>query len=342
MIPLPDRIIAVELINEAVSDGARVFKACEVLEISLNTYYRWSSNSSGDLRKGSVKRVSRKLSESEKQDILNVSCSERFADANPYQIVAILLEEGTYIASVSSFYRVLKEHDLIHHRRKGRPANRKAAPPELVATGPNQVWSWDITWLKTDIAGIYLYAYIILDVWSRKIVGWEVHTKESEELSSKMFRRLAAEQDIRNVRLHSDNGNPMKGSTMIMTLYKLGILPSFSRPRISDDNPYSESLFKTLKYTPGFPKYFTDLEHARTWIADFVNWYNTEHRHSGIGYITPNQRHSGIGNKIMQKRNETIMNAYSRNPERWSKNPSLYEEQHRVYLNPSRETKKAS
>ena len=161
-----------------------------------------------------------------------------------------------------------------------------------------------------------MYAYIILDVWSRKIVGWEVHTRESDELSSKMFHRIAAEQNVRNVRLHSDNGNPMKGATMIMTLYKLGILPSFSRPRVSDDNPYSESLFKTLKYTPGFPKYFTDLEHARIWIADFVNWYNDQHRHSGIGYITPNQRHSGNGNKIMQKRNETIMNAYSKNPER--------------------------
>ena len=342
MIPASDKIIAVELIDEAVSNRARLFKACEVLDISVSTYYRWKSNSSIDLRKGAAKRVSRKLSEFEKQEILNISCSERFADATPYQIVAILLEEGIYIASPSSFYRVLREHDLIHHRRKGRPGNRKAAPPELIATGPNQVLSWDITWLKTAVMGIYFYAYIVLDVWSRKIVGWEVHTKESEELSSKMFRRLAAEENLCNVRLHSDNGNPMKGSTMIMTLYNLGILPSFSRPRVSDDNPYSESAFKTLKYTPGFPKYFTDLEHARTWIADFVNWYNNEHRHSGIGYITPNQRHSGIGKKIMQKRNETIMNAYSKNPERWSKKPYHYEEQNTIYLNPSRETKKAS
>ena len=140
-----------ELIDEAVTDGARLFKACEVLEISVRTYYRWKSNSCGDLRKGANKRVPRKLTEIERKEIMDIACSERFVDTNPYQIVAILLEEENYIASASSFYRVLKEHDLIHHRRKGRPGTRKNAPPELVATGPNQVWSWDITWLKTSV-----------------------------------------------------------------------------------------------------------------------------------------------------------------------------------------------
>ena len=216
------------------------------------------------------------------------------------------------------------------------------APPELVATGPNQVWSWDITWLKTSVRGIFLYAYVIIDVWSRKIVGWEVHTEESSDIAAELFRRLSREEDVRGVRLHSDNGNPMKGVTMIMMLYRLGIIPSFSRPRVSDDNPYSESLFKTLKYTAGFPKYFKDLRFARSWMADFVNWYNNEHRHSGIGYITPNQRHSGEGIKVMQKRNRTILSAYSKNPERWSKTPSLWKEKEIVYLNPSRETREAS
>ncbi len=331
-----------ELIDEAVTNGARLFKACEVLEISVRTYYRWKSGKVSDLRKGAEKRVPRKLTKVEKLEILNISCSERFADTNPYQIVAILLEEGTYIASASSFYRVLREYDLVHHRRKGRPGNRKATPPELIATGPNQVWSWDITWFKTSVMGIFFYAYVIIDVWSRKIVGWEVHERESDKLAAELFKRLASEQNIRGVRLHSDNGNPMKGATMIMMLYKLGIIPSFSRPRVSDDNAFSESLFKTLKYTAGFPQYFTDLGHSRSWLADFVDWYNNKHRHSGIGYVTPNQRHSGESTMIMQKRNETIAKAYASKPERWSRKPALWNEVKEVYLNPSWKRLKAS
>jgi putative transposase len=335
-------LLAVELIDEAVAGSARLFKACEVLEISLRTYYRWKSNPNGDLRKGAQKRVPRRLTDTERKEIMDIACSERFSDTNPYQIVAILLEEGTYLASPSSFYRILREHDLIHHRRKGRPGTRKSAPPELIATGPGQVWSWDITWLKTGVSGIFLYAYVILDVWSRKIVGWEVHSTESEEIAADLFKRLAAEQNLRGVRLHSDNGNPMKGATMIMMLYKLGIIPSFSRPRVSDDNPYSESLFKTLKYTTGFPKYFTDLRSARSWMADFVNWYNDKHRHSGIGYITPNQRHSGISYDIMNKRNAALLKAYASRPERWSRKPALWNADEIVYLNPSKENRKVS
>ena len=183
---------------------------------------------------------------------------------------------------------------------------------------------------------------MIIDVWSRKIVGWEVHSKESDKIAAELFKRLASEQNLRGVRLHSDNGNPMKGATMIMTLYKLGILPSFSRPRVSDDNAYSESLFKTLKYTAGFPEYFTDLGHARSWMADFVNWYNNKHIHSGIGYVTPNQRHTDEINVIMQKRNATLSKANASNPERWSSKPSLWEEIKTVALNPSWKRLKAS
>ena len=335
-------MLAIELIDEAVTSGARLFKACEVLEISERTYYRWKSNPNGDLRKGAKKNTPRKLTEAEKQEIIDISCDERFVDSNPYQIVAILLEEGTYVASASTFYRVLRENDMVHHRRKGRPGKKRNRPPELIATGPNQVWSWDITWLKTGVAGIFLYAYVIIDVWSRKIVGWEVHPRESDKIAAELFRRLASEQNLRGVRLHSDNGNPMKGATMIMMLYWLGIVPSFSRPRVSDDNAYSESLFKTLKYTAGYPKYFSGLEHARSWMADFVNWYNDKHRHSGIGYITPNQRHSGEGKIVMKKRNAALLKAFSSKPERWSRKPALWNETETVYLNPSKVTREAS
>ena len=249
------------------------------------------------------------------------------------------MDEKRYIASSSTFYRVLREKDMLHHRKKGRARKKLNPPPELAATGPNQVWSWDITYLKTEIKGIYLYAYIIIDVWSRKITGWEIHEEESETIARELFERLKGRYNLSGIKLHSDNGNPMKGATMIMTLYNLGVIPSFSRPRISDDNPYSESLFKTLKYTAGFPGCFKNLNHSREWIADFVNWYNEKHRHSGIKYITPNQRHSGLGEKIMMIRNQVIAEAFSQNPQRWSHKPALWKNLETVYLNPSAETK---
>ena len=339
LIPIEQRTLAIELLEEAVGAGARLFKACDILEISVRTYYRWKNNSSGDKRKGAEKSVPRKLTSAEEQEIVDVSCSKRFCDCNPYQIVAILLDEQRYIASTSSFYRVLKARDLLHHRRKGRANKKKTTPAELVATGPNQVFSWDITWLKTDVNGIFFFAYMIIDVWSRKLIGWEIHTKESVDISSEMFKRLARKLKLKGVKLRSDNGHPMRGSTMIQTLYNLGILPSFSRPRVSNDNPFSESFFKTVKYTAGFPSYFKDLEHARSWMADFVNWYNTEHRHSGIGYITPEQRHCKEGSMIMAKRNSVIVKAYTAKPERWSRKPALWENAEVVYLNPSAETR---
>ena len=333
------RNLSIELIDEAVFAGARLKKACEVLEISLRTFYRWKNDTTGDKRRDSEKKIPRKLTPEEAQEIVDVSCEKRFCDCTPYQIVAILLDEGRYIASTSSFYRILKSRDLLHHRKRGRSNKKKVTPPELVATGPNKVFSWDITWLKTDVNGIFFFAYMIIDVWSRKLVGWEIHTKESADISSNMFKRLSRKLKLKGVKLHSDNGHPMRGSTMIQTLYNLGILPSFSRPRVSNDNPFSESFFKTVKYTAGFPSYFKDLEHARTWMADFVNWYNTEHRHSGIGLITPEQRHIGEGSKIMGKRNNVMSKAYARKPERWSSKPAVWKNTEEVYLNPSAETR---
>ncbi|QEN06809.1 IS3 family transposase [Oceanispirochaeta crateris] len=334
------RDLAVSLLDEAISDGARRSEACNVMDISVRTYHRWSDSSCGDKRKGAVKKVKRKLAEYERQEILRIACEDRFVDCNPYQIVVTLLDEGVYIASVSTFYRVLRDADMIHHRKRSYPARKQNKPPELAATGPNQVWSWDITFLKTDVNGIFLYCYMIVDVWSRKIVGWEIHESESSELAEQMFRRLKIIHKLEGIRLHSDNGNPMKGGTMIMTLYALGVIPSFSRPRVSDDNPYSESLFKTLKYTAGYPKYFKDIHQARVWMADFVNWYNNEHKHSGISYISPAQRHCGDGSEIMEKRNKVIRKAISKTPERWSSDQKIWEDQKHVYLNPSLETKK--
>lgn len=341
MIPFADRSVAVELIQEATDAGARCWKACEVLEVSIRTYQRWRREGCTDRRKGAKRTVRRKLSGDERKEILDQACSQRFRDCTSYEIVAILAQEGTYLASVSTFYRILRAEGKLHHRSESRPAYHHCAPPELVAEGPNQVFSWDISYLKTAVSGIFLYLYLIIDVWSRKIVGWSVEGEESEHLAVQLFRNLIVRHGLRGVRLHSDNGSPMKGATILMTLYHLGVIPSFSRPRVSDDNPYSESLFKTLKYTVGYPKYFRDIVHAREWVASFVDWYNTRHLHSAIGYVTPQQRHDGTAVMILDTRNRTLEAAYNSHPERWSKPPMRWRAPSAVYLNPSTETRKS-
>jgi transposase InsO family protein len=332
-------MIAVELINEAVSDGARLYKACNVLEITTRTYNRWKDSDYIDKRKGAKKSIPRKLSSAEQDKIEKLACSTRFVDSNPYEIVAQLLDEGIYIASTRTFYRVLKDRGLINHRRRERAPRNISKPPELLATGPDQVYSWDITWMKSEVNGRYYYAYMLMDIWSRKIVGWEVHNRESQDISSDMFIRLKSKLKLNGINLHSDNGNPMRGSTILATLQQLGVTPSFSRPRTSDDNPYSEALFKTLKYKIDYPKFFNGLYEARSWIGNFVNWYNTEHKHSGIGMITPEQRHSGKGDRIMAKRNRVMLKAYNNNPSRWSNETKNWNNIKEVYLNPSEETK---
>jgi transposase InsO family protein len=269
----------VSLIDEAVTAGARLFRACDVLEISTRTYARWKNGNTADARKGAVKRVTRKLSEAERDEIVRTACSDEYCDHTPYEIVVDLLEKRKYLASTSTFYRVLRERGLIHHRRTSKAPRNSARPPELMATGPNQVWSWDITYIRTAVAGIYLYAYMIIDVWSRKVVGWEIHERESPELAMEFFLRLSRSMNLKGICLHSDNGNAMKAATMLMTFYRLGVMPSFSRPRVSDDNPYSESLFKTMKYHVGYPRFFADMGNARAWVADFVHWYNSKQRH---------------------------------------------------------------
>ncbi len=336
MISLEDRRQTLILISEAVESGARKYMACDTLEISTRTLQRWEQDCATDRRKGATKKVARKLSSEEEAELIDTACNKRFKDLNPHEIVPILAEEGRYIASESSFYRYLRKYGLIHHRGNGKPKSSNIKPPELVATGPNQVWSWDITWLKSDVDGIFYYTYMIKDIWKKNIVGWEIHECESVDIASDMFTRLKAQYNLRGVRLHSDNGNPMKGSTMIITLHNLGVVPSFSRPRVSNDNPYIESLFKTMKYTAGYPGRFKSLEHARNWMAGFVNWYNTEHRHSAIGYITPEQRGSGKDLEIFQTRNQAIEEARNRHPERWGNRVRKWKNRDVVVLNPDR------
>ena len=324
-----------QLFEEAVQSGARQSKTCEILDISTRTISRWAENSDGDKRSSTKKEPANKMSAQEEEKIVSICCSERFRNVAPNEIVAILAEEGVYIASESTMYRVLRKRGLLKHRTESRPGTKSKKPEELKTTGPNQVLSWDITYLKTIIKGQFFYLYLFEDVWSRLIAAWEVHAYESGEVASEIMEKLHREQCLHGVHLHSDNGSPMKSATMLATLQKLGVAPSFSRPQVSNDNPFTESLFRTLKYNVGYPKSFETLEEARQWVAKFVHWYNNEHRHSKIKYVTPMQRHRGEDKDILEKRKKTYEEARRRNPNRWSKGIRNWDHIETVYLNPA-------
>jgi len=339
--------MAMDLIEEAVTAGARRCKACEVLEIDVRTLQRWKKALQErkhlvDQRKvAAAERVpANKLSPEEREAILKVANSPAFQSLPPSQIVPRLADNGEYIASESSFYRVLREADQVHRRGRAQAPRTVAKPKGFQATGPNQVWSWDITFLASNVRGAFYRLYLVLDVFSRKIVGWEVHENELAEHASVLIRKACLIEGIREdgLVLHADNGGPMKGATMLATLQKLGVVPSFSRPSVSDDNPYSESLFRTLKYVPAYPsKPFESIEAARQWVHGFVQWYNNEHRHSAIRYVTPNQRHRGKDKKLLQQREAVYAAARQRNPGRWSGKTRNWNPVTEVWLNPPKE-----
>ncbi len=333
------RKIAVDLIIEANKFGARIRKACEALEISVSTFERWRKGDYTDSRKGAKKVVARKLTGKEKQQIIDISCSKRYKDDNPYKIHASLLNNGIYIASISSYYRVLRANSLVHHRGNTRPGTNHNKPPELVATGPNQVWTWDITWLPSYTRGIFYYSYTIIDIWDRSIVKWAIHDRESDELTQELFQSAFEDNGYPNVFVHSDNGNPMKGVSLLALFYKLEICNSYSRPRISDDNPFIESWFKTMKYDVSYPGKFESIIQAREWFASFVHNYNTAHSHSGLNYMTPFQVRNGEYLSIVKTRNKTMLEAQKQNPIRWSGKAKQLPENHVVYLNPSADTR---
>ena len=338
-----DRAAIKASIEKAMLAGARQAKICEVLGVCLRTWQRWkSSGNTEDRRVHNNPIPANKLSEFEAQRILNVSNEERFANLPPKKIVPMLADEGTYIASEASFYRILKAANQLKHRNKARAPRKVIKPMELVATAPNQVYSWDITYLPTDVRGIFLYLYLVMDVFSRKIVGWQIHGSESAELAADLMVDICASEGVlrHQVTLHSDNGSPMKGATMLATLQKLGVITSFSRPSVSNDNPYSESIFKTLKYHHQFPcKHFQSIGAARNWVEGFVNWYNNEHLHSAISFVTPNQRHLGEDIEILEKRHEVYLKAKSLNPQRWSRKTRNWQHISSVSLNPDKSTR---
>jgi putative transposase len=291
--------MAITLIAEAVQAGARRHKACAVLGLSDRTLRRWQRcKTLVDQRKGAVRKASaHALTAQEKEQILTVCNRAEHQSLPPGQIVPRLADQGIYLASESSFYRVLRAHAQVHPRGRAAAPRTFEKPQAWVATAPNQVWSWDITFLPGAVRGEFYRLYLVMDIFSRMIVGWEIHHNESSAHASTLISKACLRHRIRRDQLvlHSDNGSPMKGATMLATLQRLGVVPSFSRPSVSDDNPYSEAMFKTLKYSPAYPaKRFADIGQARAWVQRFVNWYNSEHRHSGIRFVTPEQRHAGL------------------------------------------------
>ncbi len=319
MIKQKDKELILAVIKNTVKAGARKTQVCKMLDIPIRNIQRWEK-SVQDKRVFNNRTPKNKLSDEERKRVIDFCCEARFVDKTPKEIVPILAEQGIYVASESTIYRILREERMLNHREESREPKKRHKVKELKATGPNQVWSWDITYLKTNIKGRFFFLYLFIDIWSRKIVAFDVFEEQTALNARTTLMCVENIFDLENVQLHSDNGSPMKGATFLATLQWLGITPSFSRPRCSNDNAYSESLFKTVKYNVGFPKSFENVEQAKEWINDFVNWYNNEHRHSGINYVTPEQRHSGEDKKILEKRKQTYENAKKRYPERWVQN----------------------
>jgi putative transposase len=287
---------------------------------------------------------SNKLTLKERAKVISIATSKQYVDLPPCQIIPKLVDKNYYIASESSFYRILKQEQLAAHRGKSKQKSRKK-PTAYVAKNPNEIWSWDITYLQTSIRGEYFYLYMILDIFSRKIVGYEVYEVESAEHAATVAKwAYKAERiDGKSIVLHSDNGSPMKGATMLAMLQELGVVPSFSRASVSNDNPYSEAAFKTLKYCPQFPSDpFVSLEAARDWCSEFVTWYNTKHCHSKIKFVTPSERHQSLDKEILDNRKNVYERAKSRNPSRWSKNIRNWDRIEEVHLNPGKGKQKVA
>lgn len=329
------------LIEEAKESGARQRKACEIVGINVRTLQRWNTaKTTPDGRLTPTHKPNNKLSELERQHILTVCNKAEYAQLPPNKIVPLLAEKGVYIASESTFYRILRQEKQLAHRQSSKPNRTIHKPEPFVATAPNEIYSWDITYLPTTVKGIFYYLYLVMDVYSRKIVGWQVHDRECSSLASDLMTDICLREKITRsqVVLHSDNGSPMKGATMLATLQQLGVMPSFSRPSVSNDNPYSESLFRTLKYRPEYPENrFENLSSARDWVAGFVRWYNDEHMHSGIQFVTPSQRHAGKDAEILTVRKRTYEAAKKMHPERWSRGIRNWEMVTEVHLNPEKQ-----
>ena len=345
MSTLAQRSTTLQLIDDACKAGARLHKACAVIGLAARTVQRWVEDGKNALHVGDRRTPDQrihncppnKLSDDERQVALAVLNSEEFKDLPPSQIVPRLADQGRYVASESTLYRLLRQVGQLAHRRVERAAQKRSKPRALVATQPDQIYCWDITYLPTQVRGMFFYLYLFVDIFSRKVVGWQVFDCESAEKAAALLEDICRRQGIsaHQVTVHSDNGGPMKGQTMLATMQRLGVAHSRSRPAVSNDNPYAESLFKTLKYRPQFPlKPFADLLQARRWVTELVHWYNDMHRHSAIAFVTPSQRHAKSDEAMLKARVEVYEQAQQKHPERWSKKTRNWSFIDAVHLNP--------
>lgn len=347
MILLEDRRQIAQSIHAAHRAGARLRVACRIAGIDVRTLQRWQASEglqAGDKRPAATRPVpSHALTAQEREQVLAVANQARFAEMPPARIVPMLADEGTYLASESTFCRLLRTQGQNTHRGAAKAPRAPRPPSTHVATGPQQVWCWDTTYLPTLVAGQWYYLYLIQDLYSRKIVAWEVHDSDESAHAARLVHRAALAEGIAGLDhqmvLHGDNGATLKATTVLAMLQWLGVKPSYSRPRVSDDNAFVESLFRTAKYRPEFPAGgFADLQAARQWASRFVHWYNHEHRHSGIRYVSPAQRHAGQDEVILEARHGLYQQARALHPRRWARHTRNWTPAGPVALNPERDS----
>jgi putative transposase len=307
--------------------------ACEALGVSRATYYR-SRRSPGPPRQRP--RPPRALDHGERAQVLEALNGERFVDQAPAQVQAALLDEGTYLCSVRTMYRILEANQQVRERRN-QLRHPEYTKPELVAAAPNQVWSWDITKLKGPVTWSYFYLYVVLDIFSRYVVGWLLADCESATLAKHLIAETCAKERVEpgQLTLHADRGPSMKSKTLAQLLADLSVTKTHSRPYVSDDNPFSESQFKTMKYRPEFPHRFGSQEHARSFCRSYFAWYNTQHHHSGLGFLTPAQVHHGLADGALAHRQSVLELAYMAHPERFPNGPPrVVKPAREVWINP--------
>jgi putative transposase len=347
MIDLEDRQALALGIQTAHASGARLHLACQIVGIDLRTLQRWRASqglTAGDGRPLATRATpAHALSAPERAAVLSAANEPRFADVPPARIVPALADEGVYLASESTFSRVLRAHGQNVRRGRAKAPRTVRPPTTYIARAPREVWCWDMTYLPANVLGRWFYLYLILDLYSRKIIGWEVHASDDSDHAAHLVRRTALAEGIAALKtkpvLHGDNGATLKATTVLAMLNWLGVKPSYSRPRVSDDNAFSESLFRTAKYRPEFPaKGFEHLDGARTWAAGFVRWYNVDHHHSSISYVSPQQRHDGSDVAILAARHALYLRARERNPARWSGATRNWSHINVVTLNPERDS----
>ena len=317
------------------AEQIEVTSLCQALGLARASYYR-AKNPPPQVAPRKHPTPERALSEQERQQVLDELRSDRFVDMSPVEAHATLLDEGIYYCSVRTMYRILDTHNEVRERRR-QTQHPKYVKPQLVANSPNQVWSWDITKLLGPVKWTYFYLYVVLDIYSRYVVGWMLAERESATLAERLLKETCQKQEIveNQLTLHADRGSSMRSKTVALMLSDLGVTKTHSRPHVSNDNPFSESQFKTMKYRPGFPKHFGSIQDARAFCQDFFFWYNNEHRHSGIGLLTPQMVHYGHAEQVLTFRQETLNQAFQRHPERFvNKKPKPSKLPEKVWINP--------